>query len=118
MISLLNLLSVSIMMAYIATTCFSQTTSTLRGKIDGVDVRSNVYLNQTSKSDVVDSFLIMSDTFQFQLPIEENDVYFLTYKRNNERFDYPVYLQKGSDVQIHFFNDQQVEFSGSYIAEE
>lgn len=112
-VGLLNLFSV------FAVTCFSQKATILSGKINGIDSGSIIYLSQTSKNETIDSFTVKNNDFQFELPIEKGDIYFVNFSIKGQIVGQPVYLQKGDDVHINIEkNFKAITYSGSPLANE
>ncbi len=97
----------------------SENITILSGKIEQIDIGSNIYLSQSSKGEILDSLKVKSDSFQFKLNVLEGDAYFIQFEINSQIFAQIVYLENGSKVFITITKDfKNITFIGSALAEE
>ncbi len=99
--------------------CLSQQATIFSGNVSGLDMGSKIYLIQRSADGIVDSLTVTSDSFEFKLNVEQFDLYFFKYSIKSKTSDYPVFLQKGSNVSINIGGKKEpVTFIGSALADE
>ena len=99
--------------------CLSQQLTTFSGTISGIDVGSKVYISQASANRIIDSLTVTNSSFQFKLLIGKFDLFMVQYSVNSKRSDYPVFLQKGSNIFISITGQKKpVTFTGSALANE
>ncbi len=111
--------SLIVIQMFSAVVCFAQTTTLLSGSIFGLDKGSQIKVESVSSRFIDSSTVGDNNHFNFQLPVEKGDIYFLNYSINGQAFVEAFYLQKGMNIYVVRKKDKNdFDYSGSALADE
>lgn len=100
-------------------TGFGQTDTRISGVFTDLQKGARVRLMQTSEEDYIDSLIVRDSTFEFKVPVNESELYYIEFTVDAKRYGFPVFLQPGDPVHIQIASQfTNIRFSGSAIADD
>lgn len=100
-------------------TGFTQTDTRLSGVLTGLQKGAKVRLMQTSEEGYMDSVIVRDSTFEFNVPVNEKELYIIEFFVEANRYGYPIFLQPGDPVHLQVASRfTRINFSGSAIADD